>query len=76
MLSVKVLPKYQITIPKLIRRKMGLKLGDSLLLDEEKEKIVIKKGKTIFDYVGVLPKKGMSIEEIRKKAITGAAKDE
>jgi len=76
MASVKVLPKYQITIPKLIRKKLNLHLGDAVVLVEEKEKIVLSKGKTIYDYVGTLPGTGMSIEEIRNKATQEAMKDE
>ena len=76
MTSVKVLPKYQITIPKLIRKKLNLHLGDAVVLVEEKEKIVLSKGKTIYDYVGTLPNIGMSIGEIREKATREAMKDE
>ncbi|PIU50851.1 AbrB family transcriptional regulator [Candidatus Desantisbacteria bacterium CG07_land_8_20_14_0_80_39_15] len=76
MASVKVLPKYQITIPKPIRKKLNLHLGDAVVLDEEKDKIILRKGKTIYDYVGALPNTGMSIEEIREKAIHEAVKDE
>jgi len=77
MMSVKVLPKYQITIPKVIREKMHLHLGDALVIEEEdKETMIIKKGKTIYDYVGSLPNLGISIEKIREKAIKEAMKDE
>ncbi|OIN97412.1 hypothetical protein AUJ66_03415 [Candidatus Desantisbacteria bacterium CG1_02_38_46] len=76
MTSVKVLPKYQITIPKLIRKKLNLHLGDAVVLEEEKEKIILRKGKTIYDYVGTLPNIGMSIGEIREKATREAMKDE
>jgi len=78
MISVKVLPKYQITIPKVIREKMHLHLGDALVIEEEedKETMIIKKGKTIYDYVGSLPNLGISIEKIREKAIKEAMKDE
>ena len=77
MISVKVLPKYQITIPKIIREKMHLHLGDALVIEEEdKETMIIKKGKTIYDYVGSLPNLGISIEKIREKAIEEAMKDE
>ncbi|MBU0479054.1 AbrB/MazE/SpoVT family DNA-binding domain-containing protein [bacterium] len=77
MMSVKVLPKYQITIPKVIREKMHLHLGDALVIEEEdKETMIIKKGKTIYDYIGSLPNLGISIEKIREKAIKEAMKDE
>lgn len=75
MQAVKVLPKGQITLPKKVRKKFGIKEGDSLVLEEEKDKIVLKKGKTIFDYIGILPNLGMSIEEMREKAIEEVAKE-
>ena len=74
--SVKVLPKYQITIPKIFREKMHLHLGDALVIEEEdKETMTIRKGKTIYDYIGTLPNLGISIEKMREKAIKEAMKD-
>ena len=67
--AVKILAKGQITIPKKIRKSMDIKEGDTLLIDKTGEEIIMKKGKTIFDYVGILPNKGLTIEEIREKAI-------
>ncbi len=75
MRKVKVLPKGQITLPKKVRKKLGIKEGDSLVLEEEKDKIILKKGKTIFDYIGVLPKLDISIEEMIEKATEEAVKD-
>ncbi len=75
MKSVKVLPKGQITLPRDIRKKLEIETGDTLLLEERDQQLVIKKGKTIFDYVGYLPDLKLSIEEIREQAIKEAAKD-
>ena len=75
MKSVKVLPKGQITLPRDIRKKMEIRTGDMLLLEEKDQQVVIKKGKTIFDYIGHLPDLKLSLEEIREKAIREAAKD-
>jgi AbrB family looped-hinge helix DNA binding protein len=75
MKAVKVLPKGQITLPKGVRRKLEIKTGDTLLLEEKDDQMVIKKGKTIFDFLGCLPKLKLSIEEIREKAIKEATKD-
>ncbi len=75
MQTVKVLPKGQITIPKDVRKHMGIKVGDTLVMEEAEDKVILKKGKTIFDYAGTLPDLGMSIKEMRKKAIKEAAKD-
>jgi AbrB family looped-hinge helix DNA binding protein len=75
MKSVKVLPKGQITLPRDIRKKLEIKTGDTLILEEKDRQVVLKKGKTIFDYVGHLPGLKMSIEEIREKALQEAAKE-
>ncbi len=75
MQTVKVLPKGQITLPKQVRKKLKIGVGDRLLIEEDEEKIVLKKGKTIFDYIGSLPSKGMSVEMMRDKAVAEAAKE-
>ena len=76
MQTVKVLPKGQITLPKEIRRKLDIREGDSLLMDTDGVRATIRKGKTIFDFKGALPNLGMSIDEIREKAVTGGVGDE
>jgi AbrB family looped-hinge helix DNA binding protein len=72
MLAVKVLPKGQITLPKEIRLKMHINEGDTLLMDIEGEQATLRRGKTIFDFKGVLPKIGKTITEIREMGISGA----
>lgn len=77
MQTVKVLPKGQITLPKEIRQKLDIREGDTLLLDTDGLQATIKKGKTIFDFKGTLPNLGMSIDEIREKAVaSGFGADE
>ena len=71
MLAVKVLPKGQITLPKELRETLHIQEGDTLLLETGGDQVIIKKGKTIFDFIGSLPSLGMSIDEIREKAIAG-----
>ncbi len=71
MQAVKVLPKGQITLPKEIRQRLGIREGDTLLLDTDGSRATIKKGKTIFDFRGALPDLGMSIDKIREKAVAG-----
>ena len=68
MQAVKVLPKGQITLPKKIRQHLGINIGDALVIEEQKDRIVIKKGKTIYDLIGTLPALDMSIEEMIEKA--------
>lgn len=72
MLAVKVLPKGQITLPKEVRLKLHIEVGDTLLMDADGEHVFFRRGKTIFDFKGVLPSMGMTIEEIREKGIAGA----
>jgi AbrB family looped-hinge helix DNA binding protein len=77
MKTVKVLPKGQITLPKEIRQKLDIREGDTLLLDTDGLQATIKKGKTLFDFKGTLPNLGMSIDEIREKAVaSGVGADE
>jgi AbrB family looped-hinge helix DNA binding protein len=75
MQAVKVLPKGQITLPKNVRKRLTIEVGDTLLLEEKKNQLILKKGKTIFDYVGTLPNLGITVEKIREKAVREAAKE-
>jgi len=72
MLAVKVLPKGQITLPKEVRQKLHIQVGDTLLMDADGQQAVFRKGKTIFDFKGILPSMGMTIDEIREKGVAGA----
>ena len=73
MQAVKVLPKWQITIPKGVREKLKIRVGDTIVVEEREGEIVLKKGKTIYDYAQSLPDLGMTVDEIREKAIAGVA---
>jgi len=42
-LKVRVGPKGQIVIPKIIRERLGIEAGNSLVIDEKDGKIVIEK---------------------------------
>jgi AbrB family looped-hinge helix DNA binding protein len=75
MQSVKVLPKGQITLPKKIRESLHIEEGDTLIIEKADDEVRLKKGKTIFDYAGTLPNRGMTAEELREKALREAAKD-
>ena len=72
---VKILPKGQITLPKKIREAMNIKEGDTLLVEKSGGEIVMRKGKTIFDYAGTLPNLGVSIDELRERASEEVAKE-
>ncbi len=72
---VKVLPKGQITLPKRIRKLLNINIGDSLIIEESNDKIILRKGKTIHDFKDFLPKPNISIEEMVEKATEEAVKD-
>jgi AbrB family looped-hinge helix DNA binding protein len=75
MLAVKILPKGQITLPQKIRKTMNIKEGDTLLVEKTEGSIILRKGKTIFDYARSLPKLKLTIEQMRDKAIEETIKD-
>ncbi|MEK7825066.1 MAG: AbrB/MazE/SpoVT family DNA-binding domain-containing protein [Nitrospirota bacterium] len=75
MQAVKVLPKGQITLPKEMRKILGIKEGDTLVIEKSDGDIIIKKGKTIHDYIGFLSKPAVPIEEIIEKATEEAVNE-
>lgn len=75
MQAVKVLHKGQITLPKEIREGLDIKEGDTLVIEKTDKEIILKKGKTIHDYIGFLPKPEIPIEEIIEKAVEEAVKE-
>ena len=75
MQAVKILPKWQITIPKRIREKLKIRVGDTVVVEEREGEVVLRKGKTIFDYTESLPNLGMKIDEVREKAATEVARE-
>ncbi|MDP3016295.1 MAG: AbrB/MazE/SpoVT family DNA-binding domain-containing protein [Deltaproteobacteria bacterium] len=75
MQAVKVLPKWQITIPKNVREKLKICVGDTMVMEEREGEILLKKGKTIFDYTQSLPDLGIGVDEIREKAAAGVARE-
>lgn len=75
MQAVKVLPKGQITLPKEIRESLGIKEGDTLTIEKTDGEVILKKGKTIHDYKGFLPKPDITIEDVIEKAAEEAVRD-
>ncbi len=75
MQAVKVLPKWQITIPRKVRERLKIEIGDTMVIEEREGEVVLKKGKTIFDYAESLPNLGISIDEIREKAAAEVARE-
>jgi bifunctional DNA-binding transcriptional regulator/antitoxin component of YhaV-PrlF toxin-antitoxin module len=54
---------------------MHINEGDTLVLEQTEDGVIIRRGKTIFDFLGVLPGKGLTIEQIREKAGAEVAKE-
>ena len=75
MQAVKILPKWQITIPKRVREKLKIRVGDTVVVEEREGEVVLKKGKTIFDYAESLPSLGMNLDKVREKAATEVARE-
>jgi AbrB family looped-hinge helix DNA binding protein len=73
---VKELPKGQITHPKKLRDSLCIGNGDTLVLENHDREIILKKGKTIYDFAGILPHFGNTVDEIREKAIEEAVKED
>ncbi len=69
-LTSKITSKGQITLPKEVRKLLNVQEGNVIVFEKENDKIVIKPGRTLRDFKGLL--KGVNEEEnfdeIRKKA--------
>ncbi len=74
----KVLPKYQITIPKKVREKLGLKQGDVVFFEPLGENgFLLRKGPSLDTLKGTLPPlKDISPEEAIEKAIEIAIEED
>ena len=67
--TAKVLPKGQITIPKRVRDRLGIKEGDVLILEEVEGGVLLKKGRDLFDLVGIVKLDGdVSLDELIEEA--------
>ena len=72
MVLAKVLPKGQITIPKKIRERLGIKEGDIISMEEVEEGVLLRKGKTLFDVAGSIEiEEGVSLKTLIEEAREG-----
>ncbi len=74
-LIVRVSRRYQIVIPKEIRKALGIKEGDRVLFEIEGDEIRIRKLRNFLELEGSLKGKSLSLEEIRNRAEEEIAKD-
>jgi AbrB family looped-hinge helix DNA binding protein len=69
----KVTRNYQITIPSDVRKKLGIKVGDVLVVDVEDGKVVLKKSEL---ELPLLPGgKGLRVEDIEEAIRRGQGKE-
>ncbi len=71
----KVSRRYQVVIPKEIRKVLGIKEGDMVLLAIEGDEIRIRKLRNFLELEGSLKGEDLGPEEIRKRAEKEIAKD-
>lgn len=70
LLSRKVLAKGQVVIPKTIRDLLGINEGDDVVIDVEREKIILSKKQDVFDVFLEISKrkaKKISMRDIKKE---------
>jgi len=69
-LTSKITSKGQITLPKEVRKLLNVQEGNVIVFEKENDKIVIKPGRTLRDFKGLLKdtNNGENFDEIRKKA--------
>ncbi len=74
--SAKITSKSQITLPKEVRMLLGVKPGSVIVFEQEGAKIVVKPGRTLQEFKGILrgKKPAVHFDEIRKKAKTYVGK--
>ena len=71
MLTVKIGRRGQITVPRTIRRQLGLKEGDSLAIIPSENQVILRPlTQTLLDLRGSIPvETPQDFEEIRKRVI-------
>ena len=67
--------RYQVVIPREIRKALGIKEGDKILFEIEGDEIRIRKLRNFLELEGSLKGKSLSPEEIRDRAEEEIAKD-
>jgi AbrB family looped-hinge helix DNA binding protein len=71
----KLSTRGQVAIPKSIREKLKLKEGDTLLFEEERGEVRLKRIRSFLDLEGSLPPLKLTTEETREKALEEMAKE-
>ena len=74
-LIVRVSKRYQVVIPKEIRRKLNIREGDKILFEIEGDAVRIKKVKDFLSLSGILKGGFLSPKELRNKVEEEIARD-
>ena len=74
-LIVRVSKRYQVVIPKEIRRKLNIREGDKILFEIEGDEVRIKKVKDFLSLAGILKGDAPSPKELRNKVEEEIARD-
>jgi len=74
-LIARVSKRYQVVIPKEVRKKLGIKEGDRLVFEMEKGEIRIRKLRNFLELEGSLKGEMLSPKELRDRAEEEIAKD-
>ena len=74
-LIVRVSKRYQVVIPKEIRKKLGIKEGDRIVFEIEGDKVRIRKVRDFLSLAGSLKGINLSPKELRNKVEEEIAKD-
>lgn len=78
MLTRHILAKGQIVIPKAIRDMLGLIVGDEVVIEVEKDRIILLKKESVVDIFSEVCAKGskkISMDEIKMELKTGYGED-
>lgn len=73
--AVIISPKGQITLPARMRKRLKLKPGDTLLIEETGRGAQLRKGSTILDFAGTIPSRGLAPERARETAMREVARE-
>lgn len=67
-IATTITTKGQVTIPKAIRERLGVKAGDKVIFVAEKDKVVLKPARTLLDFKGYFKvKHAIDFEAARRR---------
>ncbi len=73
--TAKISTRGQVAIPKILRERLSIKEGDTVLFEEEDGKVYLRRVMNFLDLEGSLPSLELTLEEMKDKAMEGMAKE-